>query len=167
MILSEYTEINSYKLMLNKIFSNEKFKHKQLNILIVEPERGSGSKLANFIKTKRPKYKILIIDNLEQIFSLLYGEIKIDVVFFDIATEPNTDNLTLLKAIEPKISLIHWSNCQHPEIIEFLYILGINSFCFKKSNPKSITEAIDLATYYPQSLYIDEKLHNCLPLLKS
>ena len=31
----------------------------------------------------------------------------------------------------------------------------------------ALTEALDLAVYYPQSLYIDEKLHNCLPLLRS
>ena len=65
------------------------------------------------------------------------------------------------------MSLIHWSNCQHPEIIELLYSLGINSFCVKDSEPNAIAEAIDLAAYYPQSLYVDEKLHNCLPLLRS
>ncbi len=153
--------------MLNKIFSANIAKYKQLNILIIESNRELGSKLATAIKTQRPNYKILIIDNLEQIFSLLYGEIHIDIVFFDISTETDTDNIALLKAIDPKMSLIHWSNCQHPEIIELLYSLGINSFCVKDSEPNAIAEAIDLAAYYPQSLYVDEKLHNCLPLLRS
>ncbi len=150
--------------MLNNFFSANREKYKSLNILIVEPNRESGRKLVTAIKNKRPNYKILIIDNLEQIFSLLYGEIKIDIVFFDISTEINIDNITLLKAVAPKMSLIHWSNCQHPEVIELLYSLGINSFCVKDSEPDAIADAIDLAVYYPQSLYVHEKLHSCLPL---
>ena len=154
-------------MMLNKIFSASTANYKQLNILIVESNRELGSNLATAIKTQRPNYKILIIDNLEQIFSLLYGEINIDIVFFDISTETDTENINLLKAIAPKMSFIHWSNCQHPEIIELLYSLGVNSFCVKDSQPNAIAEVIDLAAYYPQSLYVDEKLHNCLPLLRN
>ncbi|MEL7409063.1 MAG: DNA-binding response regulator, partial [Cyanobacteria bacterium J06558_2] len=79
----------------------------------------------------------------------------------------NTDNLSLLKAIAPQIRLIHWSDYQHPEVIELLYGLGVNSFCTKESDAAVVLEATDLAANYPQSLFIDQKLFKCLPLLQS
>ncbi len=152
--------------MLDKIFSAKQEKYKPLRIVIVEPDREWRIRLTNAIKDKRPNYKLLIVENLEQIFSLLYGDIKIDLVFFDISTAIDLNNINLLKEMEPEISLIHWSSCQHPEIIELLYSLGVNCFCVKGSL-KAIAEIIDLAVYYPQSLYVDQKLYNCLPLLKN
>lgn len=152
--------------MLDKFFSAKQEKYKPLSILIVEPDREWGIRLTNAIKYKRPNYKILILDNLDQIFSLLNGDIKIDLVFFDIATLIDTNSITLIKETEPEISLIHWSSCQHPEIIELLYSLGVNCFCVKGSL-KAIAEVMDLAAYYPQSLYVDQMLYNCLPLLRN
>ncbi|MGF1540814.1 MAG: DNA-binding response regulator [Pleurocapsa sp.] len=152
--------------MLDKLFPAKQEKYKPLSIVIVESDREWEIRLTNAIKNKRPNYKILIVDNLEQIFSLLHGDIKIDLVFFDISTVIELNNITLLKAIEPEISLIHWSSCQHPEIIELLYSLGVNCFCVKGSL-KAIAEVMDLAAYYPQSLYVDQMLYDCLPLLRS
>ncbi|MEO0835167.1 MAG: hypothetical protein AAFY16_04075, partial [Cyanobacteria bacterium J06642_3] len=79
----------------------------------------------------------------------------------------NTDNLSLIKAISPSTRLIHWSDYRHPEVIELLYSLGINSFCTKESDAEIVLEATDLAANYPQSLYMDQKLHQCLPLLQN
>jgi hypothetical protein len=45
--------------------------------------------------------------------------------------------------------------------------MGVNSFCTKESDAEIVLEAIDLALSYPQSLYLDQKLHKCLPLLRS
>jgi DNA-binding NarL/FixJ family response regulator len=92
---------------------------------------------------------------------------NIDILFFDIEEESNTDNLALIKAISPQTSLIHWSDYQHPEVIELLYSLGVNSFCTKESDAAIILEATDLAVNYPQSLYLDQKLYQCLPLLQN
>ncbi|GAB4524651.1 MAG: hypothetical protein Tsb0014_03280 [Pleurocapsa sp.] len=156
-------------MVFNKIFSSpiEQYQYKQQNILIVEPDRERGKILAKLIKSERPRHRLLLIDNLEQIFSLIYGEVAIDLIFFDIEAEENTHNIALIKAIAPKITLIHWSHCQHPEIIELLYSLGINSFCIKGGDNRTIIEAMDLAGSYPQSLYLDKRLHNCLSLLGS
>ncbi len=136
------------------------------NVVIVESNRLQGSQLCELIKTNRPQLKVLLLDNSDQIFSLMYGEMNIDMVFFDIEAEANTDNLSLLKAIAPQISLIHWSDYQHPEVIELLYGLGVNSFCTKESDSEVVLEATDLATNYPQSLFMDQKLLQCLPLLQ-
>lgn len=148
--------------MLRNIFSP-----KSLNVVIVEPNRLQGNQLCELIRTQRPSHQVLLLDNSDQIFSLMYGEMKIDLVFFDIETEANTDNLSLLKAIAPQISLIHWSDYQHPEVIELLYGLGVNSFCTKESDAAVVLEATDLATNYPQSLFMDQKLLQCLPLLQN
>ena len=148
--------------MLNHIISA-----KLLNVVVVEPNRQQGTQLRQLIASQRPNLKVTLLDNSEQIFSLMYGEMVIDILFFDIEGESDTDNLALLKAISPETSIIHWSDYQHPEVIELLYSLGVNSFCTKESDAKIVLEAIDLATNYPQSLYLDQKLHECLPLLQS
>ena len=151
--------------MLNNFCIPRKNKYKHLNILIVEPNRHRGHFLTKLIKETRPNHKVLSIDNLEQVFSLIYGKIALDIIFFDIETEPNIDNVALIKAISPQISLIHWSKCQHPEIIELLYALGVKSFCYKTSKTQTIIEAMDLAGNYPKCLYLDRQLTGCLSLL--
>ena len=148
--------------MLHNIISS-----KFLNVVVIEPNREQGTQLCQLIRTHRPNLKVTLLDNSEQVFSLMYGEMVIDILFFDIEEESDTDNLSLLKAISPETSVIHWSDYQHPEVIELLYSLGVNSFCTKESDAKIVLEAIDLATNYPQSLYLDQKLHTCLPLLQS
>jgi DNA-binding NarL/FixJ family response regulator len=148
--------------MLNQILSS-----KLLNVVVIEPNRQQGTQLCQLIKSNRPNLKVTFLDNSEQVFSLMYGEMAVDILFFDIEGESDTDNLALLKAISPETSIIHWSDYQHPEVIELLYSLGVNSFCTKESDAKIILEAIDLAVNYPQSLYLDQKLYKCLPLLQS
>ena len=148
--------------MINNIFSS-----KLLNVVIIEPNKHQGSQLSELIKIHRPNFKVLLLENSEEIFSLMYGELTIDILFFDIEAESDIDNLTLFKAIAPETSLIHWSDYHHPEVIELLYSLGVNSFCTKESDAAVVLEATDLAANYPQSLYLDQKLHKCLPLLQS
>lgn len=141
------------------------FEAKSLNIVIVEQDRQQGRQLSELIKTKRSRFKVFLLENSEQIFNLMYGEISIDILFFDIEEENNTENLTLIKAISPQTRLIHWSDYRHPEVIELLHSIGVNSFCTKESDPRVIIEATDLAINYPQSLYLDQKLNRCLPRL--
>lgn len=148
--------------MFNNILSS-----KSLNVVIIEPSRQQGSQLSELIKTHQPSFKVMLLEDSEQIFSLMNGEMTVDILFFDIEAESNVDNLTLFAAISPQTSLIHWSDYQHPEVIELLYSLGVNSFCTKESNADIVLEATDLAVNYPQSLYLDCRLHQCLPLLKS
>ena len=148
--------------MLDNIFSS-----KPLNVVIIEPNRQQGKQLYQLIKTQRPNLKVILLDNSEQVFSLMYGEMNIDILFFDIEAESDTDNLALFKAISPDSSVIHWSDYHHPEVIELLYSMGVNSFCTKESDAEIVLEATDLAINYPQSLYLDRKLHKCLPLLQS
>lgn len=148
--------------MLNNILAA-----KLLNVVIIEPNRNQGSQLSKLLKTQRPNLKVLLLDNSEQIFSLMYGEMDVDILFFDIEEESDTNNLALLKAISPQTRLIHWSDYQHPEVIELLYSLGVNSFCTKESDAKIVLEATDLAVNYPQSLYMDQQLLKCLPLLQN
>ena len=143
---------------------NHQFENKLLNVVIVEKNRHQGRQLSELIKAKRPRFKVLLLENSEQIFPLMEGEINIDIFFFDIEEEVDTENLTLLKVILPQTSLIHWSDYRHPEVIELLYSLGVNSFCTKESDADIILEAIDLATNYPQSLYVDRELNRSLPL---
>ena len=147
--------------------SNTIFSSKLLNVVIIEPNKQQGRQLSELIETYRPNLKVLLLEESEQVFSLMYGEMTIDLLIFDIETESDTDNLALIKAISPKTSAIHWSDYQHPEVIELLYSLGVNSFCTKESDAEIVLEAIDLAASYPQSLYLDRKLHQCLPLLQS
>lgn len=153
--------------MLDKILPSKKPQYKKLNIIIVETQEFQSKCLKELIQTVRPQHNVMRVKNLEEIFAFFYGEVSIDLIFFDIEEETNTDNLTLIKAISPQMRLIHWSNCQHPEIIDLLHSLGVNSFCYKESDSSTIIEAIDLAANYPQSIYIDEQLHSCLPLLRS
>ncbi|MFM2312026.1 MAG: DNA-binding response regulator [Waterburya sp.] len=148
--------------MLDNIFSSN-----LLNVVIIEPNRQQGKQLSSLISDHRPNLKVMVLDNSEQVFSLMYGEMNIDILFFDIESESDTDNLALFKAIAPESSVIHWSDYRHPEVIELLYSLGVNSFCTKESDAETVLEAIDLAVSYPQSLYLDQKLHKCLPLLQS
>lgn len=148
--------------MINNILSS-----KLLHVVIIEPNKHQGSQLSELIKIHRPNFKVLLLENSEQIFALMYGELTIDILFFDIEAESDIDNLTLFKAIAPETSLIHWSDYHHPEVIELLYSLGVNSFCTKESDAAVVLEATDLAANYPQSLYLDQKLHKCLPLLQS
>jgi DNA-binding NarL/FixJ family response regulator len=148
--------------MLDNIFSSN-----LLNVVIIEPNRQQGKQLSSLISDHRPNLKVMVLDNSEQVFSLMYGEMNIDILFFDIESESDTDNLALFKAIAPESSVIHWSDYRHPEVIELLYSLGVNSFCTKESDAETVLEAIDLAVSYPQSLYLDQKLHKFLPLLRS
>lgn len=148
--------------MLDPIFSP-----KRLNVVIIEPNRRQGRQLYQLIKTQRSNLNVILLDNSEQVFSLMYGEMNIDLLFFDIESESDTDNLALFKAIAPESSIIHWSDYRHPEVIELLYSLGVNSFCTKESDAEVVLEAIDLAVSYPHSLYLDQKLYKCLPLLQS
>lgn len=143
---------------------NHLFEGKSLNIVIVEQNRRQGRQLSELIKTKRPRFNVLLLENSEQVFNLIYGEISIDILFFDVEEEDNTENLASIKAILPQTRLVHWSDYRHPEVIELLYSLGVNSFCTKESDAKIILEAIDLAANYPQSLYVDQKLNRSLPL---
>ncbi|MGF1590915.1 MAG: DNA-binding response regulator [Pleurocapsa sp.] len=147
--------------MLNNILAL-----KSLNVVIIEPNRQPGRQLGELIKINRPNLKVMLLENSEQVFSLMYGEMTIDILFFDIEQEFDVDNLTLFKAISPRTSLIHWSDYRHPEVIELLYSLGVNSFCTKESDAEIVLEAMDLAANYPQSLYLDHKLYQCLSLLE-
>ncbi|HHP7231030.1 MAG TPA: DNA-binding response regulator [Xenococcaceae cyanobacterium] len=135
--------------------------------MIVESNHCNRAFLARAIELNRPKHKIYVAENLEQVFSLIYSEIKLDIIFFDFEPQVETNNLALIQTISPNTTLIHWSRCQHPEIIELLHEMGINSFCLKDSAPRTIVEAIDLAQTNPKILYIDERLGKCLPLLTS
>lgn len=146
---------------------NNALSSKSLNVVIIESNKHHGAQLSELIKTHQPNFTVLLLENSEQIFSLMYGEMIVDILFFDIEAESNTDNLTLFTAISPDTSLIHWSDYQHPEVIELLYSIGVNSFCTKESDAAIVLEATELAVNYPQSLYLDQKLHKCLPLLQS
>ena len=139
---------------------------KKLNIIIVETHEYHGKCLRELIATIRPQHKVSVVNSLEDVFAFFYGEVTIDLIFFDVEEEANTDNIALIKAITPEMRLIHWSNCQHPEIIDLLYSLGVNSFCTKESDSRIIIEAMDLAANYPQSCYFDPELYSCLPLLR-
>jgi DNA-binding NarL/FixJ family response regulator len=150
--------------MFNHIFDFH-LPEQSLRVAIIEPNSLHGKQLAELIKSKRPKLKVMLLKDSEQVFNLMDGEINLDILFFDIEEEVNTENIALIKAISPQTRLIHWSDYQHPEVIELLHSLGVNSFCKKESDAEIVLEAIDLATNYPQSLYIDQKLHQCLPPL--
>ena len=139
------------------------FENKFLTIAIIESDRQRGRQLSKLIKTQRPGFKVLLLENSEQVFDLMYGEISIDILFFDIQEEDNIENLALIKVISPQTRLVHWSNYRHPEVIELLHSIGVNSFCTKQSDAKVILEATDLAVNYPQSLYLDWELNQCLP----
>ncbi len=152
--------------MLHKIFPFKKFNHNPLTILIVEPNPCRKAFLGRAIELRRPYHKILAVNDLEQVFSLIYGEVPLDIIFFDIESEKDTDNLTIIKAISPNTALVHWSNYKHPEVAELLSELGVKSFCLKDSQPKTIIELIDAIEKNPNNFYIDARLNECLNLLK-
>ncbi|MGK7899264.1 MAG: DNA-binding response regulator [Xenococcus sp. (in: cyanobacteria)] len=153
--------------MLNKLFFAKKINYKPLTILIIEPNPGRRAFLGRAIELRRPNHKILAVDSWEQVFSLIYGEIELDLIFFDIETEQDTQNIKIVRAISPNTAFVHWSNYKHPEVVELLNELGVKTFCLKDSQPKIIVEAIDTVEKNPNILYIDERLNNCLPLLNS
>ena len=153
--------------MFNKIFPLKKNNQNPLTILIVEPNPGRKAFLGRAIELRRPYHKIFAVNNLEQVFSLIYAEVGLDLIFFDIEFEKNTDNLTIIKAISPNMSWVHWSNYKHPEVIEFLSELGVKGFCLKDSQPRTIIELIDTIERNPNTFYMDEKLHECLHLLSA
>ena len=153
------------KLFFFREFNFKKFNQKPLTILIVESNPCRRAFLGRAIELRRPHHKIFAVDDLEQVFSLIYGEVELDLIFFDIETEKDTKNLKILKAISPNTALVHWSNYKHPEVVELLNELGVKTFCMKDSKPKTIIEAIDTAEKNPNILYIDERLNDCLPLL--
>ena len=153
--------------MLNKIFPFRKFNQNPLTILIVEPNPCRKAFLGRAIELRRPHHNILAVNDLEQVFSLIYGEVALDLIFFDIESEKDTNNLALIKAICPNTALVHWSNCKHPEVAELLSELGVKTFCMKDSRPKTIIEAIDTVAQNPNILYLDERLNNCLSLLNA
>ena len=153
--------------MLDSISFSKASSYKSKNVLIVEPNKQQGRQLSELIKSYKPHFQVILLENSEQIFSMMYGQMSVDILFFDIEQESDTDNLALIKAISPDTRLIHWSDYQHPEVIELLYSLGVNSFCTKESDAQIVLEATELAVNYPQSLYLDRKLHQCLPLLQN
>ena len=153
--------------MLNKILSFKKIKPKPLTILIVEPDSRRKAFLGRAIELRRPYHEIFAVNDWEQVFSLIYSEVTLDLIFFDIETEKDTNNLTMIRAISPHTALVHWSNYKHPEVVELLNKLGVNTFCLKDSQPKTVIEAIDTVEKNPNILYVDERLNNCLPLLNA
>lgn len=152
--------------MLRKFFQPKKDKgQKKFNVLISEQDQGYREYLARLIKYNRSAYNVFKSTEIEQFFDFVYNDMVIDIVFFDIEAEKNTDNLAILKAIKPKTRLIHWSNCQHPEVIEHLYSLGVRTFCLKDSQQSVIINAIDYVHNNQKILYLDKQLHKCLYLL--
>ena len=153
--------------MLNRLFSFKKFFYKPLNILIVDSNPCNSAFLGRAIKLNRPHHKIYIAENLDQVFSLMYSDVKLDTIFFDLEPQIDLENLTMIQAISPETALIHWSKYKHPEVIELLHEMGINSFCLKDADPSTIIAALDIAQTNRKILYIDEGLGECLPLLTS
>ena len=154
--------------MLRKFFQSKRNKDKKnFNVLISEQDRGYREYLTRLIRCNRSGYNIFKSTEIERVFDFIYNDVDIDIVFFDIAAEKNTNNIAILKAIKPKIRLIHWSNCQHPEVIEHLYSLGIRTFCLKDSQPQVVLNALDYVNNNQKILYLDKQLHKCLYLLQN
>ena len=153
--------------MFNQLFPSidRQYKYKSLNIIIVESDRPHREFLAKAISSSRPHHHIMAVDDIEEIFSLMYGEVAIDLILFDIESMLDANNIAIINAISPEISFIHCSDCQHPEVIELLYGLGVNSFCLKNSTYETLTMAMDSIATNPKILYLDEHLNQCLPLL--
>ena len=153
--------------MFNKVipFINERY-HK-LNIVIVEPSKFHRAFLSKAIADNRPYHSVTLLENMEQVFVRVYGEMKIDVIFFDLESNIDINNIAILKAVSPKMSFVHWSYCKHPEIIEYLHELEVNSFCLKDSTAPTLITAIDSIATNPNILFVDERLNKCLPLLAS
>ena len=157
-----------FAFMLSRFFQPQRNKDKnKFNILIAEQNKGYREYLARLIKYNRLEYNVFNSTSVERIFDFIYSDIEINVMFFDIEAEKNTNTLAIIKALQPKIRLINWSNCKHPEVIEQLYSLGIRTFCLKDSQPKVVLDAIDYAHNNQNILYLDKQLNNCLYLLNN
>ena len=154
--------------MLNELsLPPENRDQRNFNILISEKETSYREYLAKLIKSNRSAYNVFTSIKMERVFDFIYSDIEIDIVFFDVEVEKNSSNLAILRRIKPNIRLINWSNCRHPEVIEYLYYLGIKTFCLKDSDHHVIFNAIDYINNNQNILYLDKKLNNCLYLLKS
>jgi DNA-binding NarL/FixJ family response regulator len=153
--------------MLHKLLAGKKTKYQKFKIFIVEPNQEHSSKLAQLIQEERPYHDLYQAETFEDVFTAIYEELPIDIVIFDIETTDEPVDISLVQAILPEVRLINWSNCRHPEVIEFLYSLGVKYFCIKNSNPKTIIEAIDYSNNNQNILYLDKQLGNCLSLLKN
>ena len=151
--------------MNNQVVPFVNSRYKALQIIVVESGKFHSSFLTNAIAERRPYHKVTVVENLEDVFSCLYDDMEIDVIFFDLELQPNTENISIIKAIAPEISFVHWSYCKHPEIIEYLHKLDVNSFCLKDSSSPTLISAIDSIATNPNILYVDERLTKCLPLL--
>ena len=151
--------------MLNKPIPLRDHQYQALNIVIAESNMDRRNFIIKAIAKFRPYHNIMALDDIEEVFSLIYGEVVIDVILFDIEPLLDVNNISIINAISPEIAFIHWSNCQHPEIIELLYNLGVNSFCFKSSSAEILITALDSIATNPNILYLDEYLNECLPLL--
>ena len=154
--------------MLNELSQpKENLGQRKFNILISEQATSYREYLARLIKSNRSAYNVFTSIKMERVFDFIYSDIEIDIVFFDVEVEKNSSNLAILRRVKPNIRLINWSNCRHPEVIEYLYYLGIKTFCLKDSHPHVIFNAIDYINNNQNILYLDKKLNNCLYLLKS
>ena len=151
--------------MFNDFIPLRDNQYQALNIAIVEPNLDRRDFLVKAIAKYRPYHNIMALDSIEEVFSLIYGEVEIDAILFDLEPVLDVNNISIINAISPDTAFIHWSNCQHPEIIELLHSLGVNSFCFKSSGTEILIAAIDSIATNPNILYLDEHLNNCLPLL--
>ena len=151
--------------MFNQLIPFNQNNYQALNIVIVEASRFQRAFLANAIAFQRSYHHIMAVDKIEEVFSLMYEEVTIDLIFFDVDSGLNLNDIAIIKAISNNMAFIHWSNCQHPEIIELLHELKVNCFCCKNSNSDNLIAAIDLIVTNPNILYLDEHLKQCLPLL--
>ena len=153
--------------MFNQLVPFVDNKYKALNIVVVESNKFHQAFLDKAIAESRSYHRITVVDSIEEVFSFLYSEIQIDAIFFDLESNLDVDNIAILHAISPEISFVHWSYCRHPEIIEYLHRLGVNSFCLKDSSSPTLVTAIDSIATNPKILFVDERLNKCLPLLAS
>ena len=153
--------------MLDKLFYSPKNQYLPLNIVIIESVKFRSSFFSKLLTYKRPHHNLIVTKNIEEVFTLLYQEVKIDLIVFDIDLGLNVKDLSIVEVVSPSTSFLHWSSCQHPEIIELLHGFGVNSFCLKDSHSDNLIAAIDSINTNPRILYLDERLGKCLPLLTS
>ena len=151
--------------MLNRFISMVDNQYKVLNIVVAEPSKFCRAFVANQIISERPYHNIVTVNKIEEVFSLMYAEMPIDLILFDVDSLAELNNISLISAILPEVAFISWSNCQHPEVIELLHRSKVNSFCLKDSSSSTIVSAVDSIATNPQILFVDERLKSCLPLL--
>ena len=151
--------------MIDKLFYSSKNQYQPLNIVIIESVEFRSSFFSKLLAHKRPHHNLTVTKNIEEVFTLLYQEVKIDLIVFDINLGLNVKDVSIIEVVSPSTSFLHWSSCQHPEIIELLHSFGVNSFCLKDSHSDSLIAAIDSVNSNPNILYLDERLGKCLPLL--